>query len=127
MFDVTRQVGLAVGDIDKIQQNALMDRYVLQVSILGRSLELAAINIQRPHLLSKRNAVNKCLLLKIKGKIKLSCMTSPTIYTPSRLVYGRLKHVPQLKVTSFFLPSHNVLMFLMEARVGCVIYVQIFF
>lgn len=25
------QVGLAVGDIDKIQQNALMDRYVLQV------------------------------------------------------------------------------------------------
>ena len=25
------QVGLAVGDIDKIQQNALMDRYVKQV------------------------------------------------------------------------------------------------
>ncbi|XP_073259061.1 transient receptor potential cation channel subfamily A member 1-like [Porites lutea] len=27
-------VGLAVGDIDKIQQNALMDRYVLQVQLL---------------------------------------------------------------------------------------------
>ena len=26
------KVGLAVGDIDKIQQNALMDRYVLQAS-----------------------------------------------------------------------------------------------
>ena len=38
VFDVTRQVGLAVGDIDKIQQNALMDRYVLQVSISVHSL-----------------------------------------------------------------------------------------
>jgi hypothetical protein len=36
-FFLNKQVGLAVGDIDKIEQNALIDRYIMQVylNLLG--------------------------------------------------------------------------------------------
>ena len=49
---ICQKVGLAVGDIDKIQENARMDRYVLQVSqVIKQSLHFLLF-YARPHMLA---------------------------------------------------------------------------
>lgn len=60
-FDVCYQVGLAVGDIDKIQQNALMDRYVLQVHTVCKVTASACIK-HGDQCIRKTNTWKSCLL-----------------------------------------------------------------
>lgn len=43
LFDIWKQVGLAVGDIDNIQRHARMDRYVAQVTSSSQNVSLLSI------------------------------------------------------------------------------------
>lgn len=61
-------IGLAVGDIDKIQQNALMDRYVLQVQLLldiERTLPLFILKRVQVHSYADYPNANQSFVAKL--------------------------------------------------------------
>lgn len=57
-FDIWKQVGLAVGDIDNIQRHARMDRYVAQVTLSSPNVSTTSV----PDILTQIEKEWLCLL-----------------------------------------------------------------